>query len=142
MYVQLPVPPFSWLRHFDNYDSSRGNVHTYSWIKSMKDNNKYLLHIVNEYCQWTFTYKIITLSSKIWNYHYSTSLLKSVMWKILVTCINDNDSEFVNKNQILISSFSTITYIDILYRDIIIATEKRNGNKSQWNISDTSKGKK
>lgn len=64
------------------------------------------------------------------------------MWKILVTCINDNDSEFVNKNQILISSFSTITYIDILYRDIIIATEKRNGNKSQWNISDTSKGKK
>lgn len=142
MYVQLPVPPFSWLRHFDNYDSSRGNVHTYSWIKSMKDNNKYLLHIVNEYCQWTFTYKIITLSSKIWNYHYSTSLLKSVMWKILVTCINDNDSEFVNKNQILISSFSTIMYIDILYRDIIIATEKRNGNKSQWNISDTSKGKK
>lgn len=142
MYVQLPVPPFSWLRHFDNYDSSRGNVHTYSWIKSMKDNNKYLLHIVNEYCQWTFTYKIITLSSKIWNYHYSTSLLKSVMWKILITCINDNDSEFVNKNQILISSFSTIMYIDILYRDIIIATEKRNGNKSQWNISDTSKGKK
>lgn len=64
------------------------------------------------------------------------------MWKILVTCINDNDSEFVNKNQILISSFSTIMYIDILYRDIIIATEKRNGNKSQWNISDTSKGKK
>lgn len=33
------------------------------------------------------------------------------MWKLLVTCINDNDSEFVNKNQILISTFSTIMYI-------------------------------
>lgn len=44
--------------------------------------------------------------------------------------LNDNDSEFVNKNRILIPSFSTIAYIDRDIRnkiyDQIIEIEQRN----------------